>query len=103
MKSIRIAGLADTSDENLRWRLFLTVCKGLIERLVSTRAIDKSRPTLAGRLNGTARARSSRLRGGEPYQDRNRKGHARCQRHPVFLVQPQVHFHFHFQLLRPTR
>jgi hypothetical protein len=29
-------------------------------------------------LNGTARARSSRLCGGEPYQDRNRKGHARA-------------------------
>jgi len=55
-------------------------------------------PSLPGGLNGTARARRSRLRGGEPYQDRNRKGRARCQRHPVFLVQP----HFHFQLLRPT-
>jgi hypothetical protein len=57
-------------------------------------------PQFGGRLNGTARARSSQLRGGEPYQDRNRKGHTRCQRHPVFLVQPKVHFHF--PLLRPT-
>jgi hypothetical protein len=43
---------------------------------------------------GTARARSSRLRAGEPYQDRNRKGHARCQRRPVFLVHRKSIFIF---------
>lgn len=49
------------------------------------------------------RARANRLRGHEP-KDRDRKYHERCQRHPAFLFQPQVHFHFQLltfrQLLR---